>query len=97
MFKKLPNINQWWSKGKNKYDIFIKDYKHNIKPIIGEIIKRQNNYNSFLISEEKVHEGQIKLGEKIIKDYKSLFCIIFHGRKGKNGLPTGFRLYFPKK
>ena len=51
--KKLPNINQWWSKGKNKYDV-IKDYKHNIKPIIGEIIKRQNNYNSFLIFFEKV-------------------------------------------
>ena len=45
----------------------------------------------------KKYEGQIKLERKIIKDYKSLFCIIFHGRKGKNGLPTEIKVIFSKK
>lgn len=98
--KNLPIINEWWMKGRgvskeNKYDI-IKDYKINIKNIISSIVERQNNYNSFLISEERIQNHQIKLAEEIINDFNSVFCVIFHGRKGKNGLPTGLRLYFPK-
>jgi len=97
----LPIISEWWSKGnggskEDKYDV-IKDYNLNIKNIISSIVKRQNPYNSFLISEEKIQGNQIKLAEKIITDYHSLFCVVFHGKKGKNGLPTGLRLYFPKK
>lgn len=97
----LPFISEWWSKGRgvskeDKYDV-IKDYNLNIKNIISSIIKRQNPYNSFLISEEKIQGNQIKLAEKIIIDFHSLFCVVFHGKKGKNGLPTGLRLYFPKK
>ena len=98
--QKLPTISEWWSKGRgvskeDKYDV-IKDYNLNIKNIIGSIVKRQNQYNSFLISEEKIQGNQIKLAEKIITDF-NLFCVVFHGKKGKNGLPTGLRLYFPKK
>lgn len=100
-YNTLPIISEWWSKGKgitkeNKYDV-IKDYNCNIKAIISSIVKRQNSYNSFLISEEKVQNYQIKIAENIIKDFHSLFCIVFHGKKGKNGLPTGLRLYFPKQ
>ena len=96
----LPNISEWWSKSKgvskeNKYDV-IKDYNMNIKEIITSIVKRENPYNSFLISEEKIQNNQKKLAEKIIKDFDSLFCVVFHGNRGKNGLPTGLRLYFPK-
>jgi hypothetical protein len=97
----LPIISEWWSKGRgvskeNKYDV-MKDYNLNIKKIINSIVKRQNIYNSFLISEEKIQNNQIKIADKIIKDFHSLFCVVFHGKKGKNGLPTGLRLYFPKK
>lgn len=97
----LPIIKEWWLKGKgvskeDKYDV-IKDYNLNIKSIINSIVKRQNSYNSFLISEEKIQNNQTKLAEKIITDFHSLFCVVFHGKKGKNGLPTGLRLYFPKK
>ena len=99
--EKLPIISEWWSKDKgvskeNKYNV-IKDYNLNIKNIISSIVKRQNPYNSFLISEEKIQGNQIKLAETIITDFHSLFCVVFHGKKGKNGLPTGLRLYFPKK
>jgi len=99
--EKLPIISEWWSKDKgvskeNKYDV-IKDYNLNIKNIISSIVKRQNPYNSFLISEEKIQGNQIKLAETIITDFHSLFCVVFHGKKGKNALPTGLRLYFPKK
>jgi len=99
--KNLPIISEWWSKGRgvikeDKYDV-IKDYNINIKNIITSIVKRKNTYNSFLISEEKIQNNQKKLAEKIIKDFDSLFCVVFHGKKGKNGLPTGLRLYFPKK
>jgi len=95
----LPVINEWWSKGKgvrreDQYEI-IKDYNINIKKIISSITKRKNKYNSFLISEEKVQNNQIKLAEKIITDFNSVFCLVFHGKQGKNGLPTGLRLYFP--
>jgi hypothetical protein len=97
----VPIISEWWSKCKgdskeDKYDV-IKDYNLNIKNIISSIVKRQNPYNSFLISEEKIQGNQIKLADKIITDFHSLFCVVFHGKKGKNGLPTGLRLYFPKK
>ena len=97
----LPIISEWWSKGikvqkEDKYDI-INDYNKNIKKIITNITNRKNRYNSFLISEEKIQNNQIKIAEKIIKDFHSLFCVVFHGKKGKNGLPTGLRLYFPKK
>lgn len=97
----VPFISEWWSKGRgvskeDKYDV-IKDYNLNIKNIISSIVKRQNPNNSFLISEEKIQGNQIKLAEKIITDFHSLFCVVFHGKKGKNGLPTGLRLYFPKK
>lgn len=91
----LPNIREWWNK-KDKYDV-INDYNINIQNIISSIVKRQNPYNSFLISEEKIQNNQKKLAEKIITDFCSLFCVVFHGKKGKNGLPTGLRLYFPKK
>ena len=98
---KLPIISEWWSNGKginkeNKYDV-ITDYNINIKNIINTIVKRTNKYNSFLISEEKIQNNQIKIAEKIIIDFHLLFCLVFHGREGKNGLPTGLRLYFPKK
>lgn len=97
--KNLPDVNQWWSKynkgsNKNKFDI-IKDYEANIKPIITSIAKRTNSYNSFLISEERIQNNQIKIAERIVKDFDSVFIIVFHGRKGKDGLPTGLRLYFP--
>lgn len=97
----LPTIREWWLKGKgiseeDKYDV-VKDYIINIKNIIDSIVKRKNTYNSFLISEEKIQNNQIKIADKIIKDFNSLFCVVFHGKKGKDGLPTGLRLYFPKK
>lgn len=99
--KILPDIVEWWSKGKRinkekKYHV-IKDYDINIKKIINTIIKRENVYNSLLISEEKIQNNQIKLAEKIITDFSSLFCVVFHGKTGKSGLPTGLRIYFPKK
>jgi hypothetical protein len=96
----LPTIKEWWSKGRgvSKEDRFeiMKDYDVNIKKIIQSITKRKRNYNSFLISEEIKRDNQKELAEKIIEDFDSVFCIVFHGKQGKNGLPTGLRLYFPK-
>lgn len=99
--QELPKIQKWWKSGKgisseHKYEINT-DYNKNIKKIIEIITKRNNNYNSFLISEEKIQACQINLAEKIINDFSSLFVIVFHGKKGINGLPTGLRLYFPKE
>lgn len=91
----LPIITEWWSK-EDKYNIDY-DYNINMKPLISSIVKRKNPYSSLLISEEKLKDNQINLAEKIIKDFKSLFCVVFHGKQGKYGLPTGLRLYFPKK
>jgi len=69
-------VKQWWDN--NKYDI-IEDYNVNIKNIIETIIKRPAIYNSFLISEEKIREKQFYLVDKIMKDFPSVFIIIFHG------------------
>jgi hypothetical protein len=72
-----PVINSWWDC--NKYDI-VEDYNVNIKKIIETIIKRKNvKYNSLLISEEKIRINQFSLVDKILKDFPSLFIVIFHG------------------
>ena len=68
----LPIISDWWKD--DKYDV-IKDYDINIKPVISSIIKRKNNYNSLLISEEQIQSYQIMLAETITRDYDSLFCV----------------------
>ena len=72
-----PIINSWWDG--NKYDI-IEDYNVNIKKIINHIVNRESgNYNSLLISEEKVRINQFSLVNKILKDFPNLFIVIYHG------------------
>lgn len=90
---KSRDIKIWWneiSEGdnlKNKYNI-IEDYQRNIKNIIKKIIKRESQYNSFLISEEKIKKNQFNLVYNIICDFINIFVIIFHG--------NCLRLYFNK-
>tara|TARA_B100000963_G_scaffold295990_1_gene267088 strand:+ start:1803 stop:4721 length:2919 start_codon:yes stop_codon:yes gene_type:complete len=95
------NIDPWWEKidrkGKKVRYNSLKDYNVNIKSIINEILQRDTPYNSFLISEEKKQSNQIDLAEQIIKDFDKVFVIVFHGKAGRNGLPTGLRLYYPEK
>jgi hypothetical protein len=71
-------INKWWKN--SKYNLKT-DYENNIKKIINIIIERKNyNYSSLLISEEKIKVKQFDLLEYIIKDFKNIFIIIFHGK-----------------
>jgi len=87
------HITNWWSKNeencKQTYTIE-KDYGINIKNIINVILERKNmKYNSLLISEEKIRVNQFKIAEKILKDFKDIFVIVFHG--------NCLRFYFSKK
>ena len=88
------DISNWWNDldeitGKKcKYDI-LKDYNINIKNIISTLFERDNvKYNSLLISEEKIRANHLLLTEYIIRDFKGLFIIVFHG--------NCLRLYLPK-
>lgn len=76
-------------KKKTCYDI-VDDYNKNIKkiiyhiiykrPILNEILKKKNQkYSSLLISEEKKRINQFCLIDKIIKDFRDLFIVIYHG------------------
>lgn len=87
-------INTWWDcvdeiTNKQKKYTIEEDYNINIKKIIDIIIKRESEYNSLLISEEKIRINQFNLIEKIMNDYSKIFIIIFHGKC--------LRLYFNKK
>lgn len=87
-------IKTWWEcidekTGKNRKYTIEEDYNINIKNIIQLILKRKSDYNSLLISEEKIRINQFNLVEKIMQDYSKLFIIIFHG--------NCLRLYFNKK
>lgn len=81
------------------YEI-IKDYNINIRkiidhilyvrPILNKISKKKNQkYNSLLISEERIKDKQFDLAYKIMEDYSDLFLVIFHGKC--------LRLYLSKK
>lgn len=79
---KRPIVTEFWEK-KEKYSL-LKNYNINIKKILNIIISRDlsaspNLYNSVLISEDKYKENQFNLVHKIIKDYKKIFVILFHG------------------
>ena len=82
-----PFVEPWWDyqdtenhKKKTRYDI-VEDYNINIKPIIGEILKRPTiKYNSLLISEEKIRTNQFCLVDKIINDFPDLYIVIYHGK-----------------
>lgn len=87
-------IKSWWDcrdnkTGKTKKYTIEEDYNVNIKKIIEIIKKKESDYNSLLISEEKIRINQFNLVDKIINDYSKLFIIIFHG--------NCLRLYFAKK
>lgn len=87
-------IKTWWEDNNEKTNNAIKytideDYNLNIKKALDIIINRNSNYNSVLISEEKIRINQFNLVEKIINDYPKLFIIIFHGKC--------LRLYFYQK
>jgi hypothetical protein len=98
-------VEPWWdnkditTNKKKCYDI-IEDYNNNIKkiiehilykrPLLNQILKKQTQkYNSLLISEEKIRANQFELVNKIIKDYRDLFIVIYHGKC--------LRLYISKK
>ena len=99
-------VESWWDyqdnenhKKKTCYDI-VEDYNINIKkiiehiiykrPILNEILKKQNQkYNSLLISEEKIRANQFCLVDKIVNDFPNLFIVIYHG--------NCLRLYLSKK
>ena len=99
-------VEPWWDyqdnenhKKKTCYNI-VEDYNINIKkiiehiiykrPILNEILKKQNQkYNSLLISEEKIRANQFCLVDKILQDFHNLFIIIYHG--------NCLRFYFSKK
>ena len=88
----VDNHDNWYKdqgkKNGDTYDIII-DYKINIKKVIEIILERPDiEYNSLLISEEKVKDKQFVLIYEIMKDFKNLFIIIFHGKC--------LRLYFSK-
>ena len=97
---KRPIVKEFWKeysitngkKHKNKYTL-LQNYNINIKKILDIIINRDLSkspklYNSVLISEEKFKESHFNLVNKILKDYKDLFIILFHG--------NCLRLYFSK-
>ena len=88
-------VEPWWeyrdpeNKKKVCYDI-VEDYNVNIKKIIDEIQERPLiKYNSLLISEEKIRLNQFSLVDRIIREYKELFIVIYHG--------NCLRLYLSKK
>ena len=49
--------------------------------LLAQLQKRQNAYN-FLISEERIQNNQIKLAERIVKDFDSVFrnCFLEENR-----------------
>ncbi len=89
------SVNEWWTdidsrtNKKKSYELE-EDYIQNISSIIEKILERpQNNYHSLLISEEKTRQGHTDLADLILKDYSSLFVVIFNGKI--------LRLYLPDK